>query len=85
MTPSDQVFVLEEEGRAESAGLHQGAVVDVVLVQGPLWPGGQAEVVGAQPYYNPRRTCFGFFDMVKVLSCVHTEIVKVSPTTPSLC
>lgn len=59
MTPSDQVLVLEEEGGAEPAGLHQGAVVDVVLVQGPLRPGRQAEVVGAQPYYNPRRTCGG--------------------------
>lgn len=47
MTPSNKFLVLEEQCRAQPAGLHQGVIVDVVLVQSPLWARGQPEVVGA--------------------------------------
>ena len=57
MAPSDQVFVLEQQGGAEPAGLHQGVVVHVVLVQGPLRAGRQPEVVGAEPHYDARGAC----------------------------
>lgn len=57
MTPANQVLVLEQQGRAEPAGFHQGVVVDVVLVQRPLRARRQAEVVGAQPHDDARRAC----------------------------
>lgn len=46
--------MLEEQRRAQPAGLHQGIVVDVVLVQGPLRARGQPEVVGAQLHNDAR-------------------------------
>lgn len=57
MTPANQVLVLEQQGRAQPAGFHQGVVVDVVLVQRPLRARRQAEVVGAQPHDDARRAC----------------------------
>jgi hypothetical protein len=46
--------MLEEQCGAKPSGLHQGIVVDVVLIQGPLWARGQPEVVGAQLHNDAR-------------------------------
>lgn len=54
MTSSDEVFVLEEQCGAQPTGLHQGIVVNVVLIQGPLRARGQPEVVGAQLHDDAR-------------------------------
>lgn len=73
MAPSDEVFVLEEQGRAQPAGLHQGVVVDVVLIQGPLWARGQPEVVGTQLHDDAGGACGATTHSETPLHVTHTQ------------
>lgn len=74
MTPSNEIFVLEEECGAEPPGLHQRVVVNVILVECPLGTGGQPEVVGAQPHYDARGPCRAGHSV--------SQVQSVLPRTP---